>query len=174
MSLQLGDGTTTGRGFNARPRPGTADGVLSGRGGGAVGAGSMSKAQQIATASSNSTCICGSGALYRNCCKLLHDQAKGSYENDDDDVPYCTVSLFMSSIRFRGNLSVGCSSSANDSCTLCGVRIGDAGLSHPHIAPHQQGLSATHQQQQGPDQGLQVVAQGDHHEEQRGVRIPEP
>ena len=102
VSLQLGDGTTTGRGFNARPRPGTADGVLSGRGGGAVGAGSKSRAQQVATASSNSTCICGSGDLYRNCCKLLHDQAKGSYDDDDDDddddVPYCTVSLYMSSI----------------------------------------------------------------------------
>jgi len=99
VSLQLGDGTTTGRGFNARPRSGTADGVLSGRGGGAVGAGSKSRAQQVATASSNSTCICGSGALYMNCCKLLHDQAKGSYDDDDDDdVPYCTVSLYISSI----------------------------------------------------------------------------
>lgn len=86
-SLQLGGGTT-GRGFNARPKPSATDGVPV-TVGGAVGGVSKSRAQQVATASFNSTCVCGSEALYRDCCKLLHDQATGS--DADADVPNCTI-----------------------------------------------------------------------------------
>jgi len=66
ISLQLGDGA--GRGFDSRPRVGA--------GTGAAGSKATLKAQ-VATANRNSTCICGSGSLYRDCCKLLHDQTTG-------------------------------------------------------------------------------------------------